>query len=190
MFLSKSKNLFSNTSILLVSLLLLGGCQHLSKQSTEVEEVRVSSQGVIAPNGIVASGQRLASEAGVEILKTGGNAVDAAVATAFALGVVDTGNAGLGGGVSILIWLEDEKRAEFGDFYSRAGSSPREESGSGRNVAIPGHTAGLLDAHERYGKLSREIVLAPAIDLARNGFPVPVNLSESLAIHEDKIKTN
>ncbi len=175
--------------LLLPVVLLVGACRHAPVAGTAPERTHVASQGVISSNGMVASGHRLCSEAGVEMLQAGGNAVDAAVATAFALGVVDTGNTGLGGGGGILLWLANERRAEFGDFYSRAGSS-RGEEGSARNVAIPGHAAGLLDAHERYGRLPREVVLAPAIRLAREGFAVPVNLSASLASHQEKIENH
>lgn len=165
---------------------LSGACQHGSGlEADAIRHVHVASQGAVSSHGMVVSGNRLSSEAGVEMLRAGGNAVDAAVATAFAIGVVDTGNAGLGGGGGMLVWLERDKRAEFADFYSRAGSA-RGDEGSARNVAIPGHAAGLIEAHARYGRLPRETVLAPAIRLAREGFAVPVNLSSSLASHQEK----
>lgn len=171
----------------LAAAVLFSACGEETSPPPQVRQTHVSASGLIAPNGMVASGQRLASEASVRILESGGNAVDAAVATAFAIGVVDTGNAGLGGGGCMLIWMAGTGQAEFADFYSRAGSA-RGDSGSARNVAVPGMAQGLLEAHERFGNLPLEAVLAPAIRLAREGFAVPANLTASLMSHQKKIE--
>lgn len=134
---------------------------------------------LVAEHGMVASANPYASEAGVEMLRQGGNAVDAAVASAFAVGVVEPMMSGLGAGGGMLIWLQDSSRAEYVDFYATAGADPdtalEHYSGSRttpRGAAIPGAVAGLLDAQARYGKLPRAAVLAPAIRLAAEGFPV------------------
>ncbi len=123
-------------------------------------------------NGAVAADSMAASEVGVEILKRGGNAVDAAVATSFALSVVRPESCGIGGGGFMIIdsptmepvalnYRETAPKSVTPDFYtshfSRKGSTA---------VGIPGTVSGLLTAHERYGVLSREQVLAPAIRLA------------------------
>ncbi|NIP80301.1 MAG: gamma-glutamyltransferase, partial [Gemmatimonadetes bacterium] len=124
----------------------------------------------------VTSANPYASEAGLEMLRRGGNAVDAAVATAFAIGVVEPQMSGLGGGGSMLIWLRDEGRAEYLDFYAsqpaeafRGHAGPSEDEARDlRVVAVPGEVAGLLAAHERFGRLDRATVIAPAVRLAED----------------------
>jgi len=141
----------------------------------------------------VAADHPEASAAGAEILELGGNAVDAAVATSFALSVVRPESCGIGGGGFMVIHLAAGPRRgnapDAGpqpplniviDYRERAPASaspdmfaglPAEASQwSGKSVAIPGTVAGLLHALERYGTLDRATVLAPAIRLARNGY--------------------
>lgn len=126
--------------------------------------------------GMVVSGSPFATEAGVEILEQGGNAVDAAVATAFALGVTEPTMSGLGGRTQILIRTAD------GDFVGidgttqvpRAGAVAEVDVDYGyRTIAVPGTVAALLEAHERFGRLTRPSVLAPALRLAEQGFALP-----------------
>lgn len=117
------------------------------------------------------------------MLRAGGNAVDAAVATAFALAVVEPYSSGLGGGGFSLIKLD--KTLTFLDFretapmkasrdmYIKDGKPDPLASRDGvTSVATPGAVAGYLEMHKRYGKLKRADVLAPAIALAKNGFPM------------------
>ena len=150
---------------------------------------------LVAANGVVTSAHPRASEAGLEMLRKGGNAVDAAVATAFAVSVGEPQMSGLGGGGSILIWLQEEQRVEYLDFYSAhrpeswaglvRGDAPRTDL---RRVAIPGEVAGLLAAHERFGRLPRADVMAPAIRLAEDGFPINQILAQM--IRGDSAKLN
>lgn len=140
-----------------------------------------------AGHAVVTSAHPRASEAGVEMLRKGGNAVDAAVATAFAVSVGEPQMSGLGGGGSMLIWLQAEGRAEYVDFYSaqRPASWRGLTTAAGartdlRDVAIPGEVAGLLAAHERYGRLSRAEVMEPAIRLAEEGYPVNQILAQMI----------
>src|SRR5690606_22291904 len=131
-----------------------------------------------------------------EMLRRGGNAVDAAVATAFTVSVGEPQMSGIGGGGGMLIWLQEEGRAEYIDFYS----AQRVESWAGigeeipedelnlRVVGIPGEVAGLLEAHDRYGRLSRAEVLAPAIRLAEQGFPVNQILAQMIAGSAEKLE--
>ena len=137
---------------------------------------------------MVAAAHPAASEAGVDVLRQGGNAVDAAVAAAFAVGVVEPMMSGLGGGGGMTVWMQDDQRADYIDFYAAAGATVdttlRGYEGSRvtpRGVAVPGAVAGLLDAHERWGRLPREAVLAPAIRLAEEGFPVHPLLARIVA---------
>lgn len=137
------------------------------------------------PHAVVAADHPLASQAGAEMLRRGGNAVDAAVATAFALSVVRPESCGIGGGGFMLISLPsvgEQIGATVALDYREAApaavtaeifatdADPLAGVRGGRAAAVPGSVAGLLHALQRYGKLSRQIVLQPAIRLARNGF--------------------
>lgn len=132
---------------------------------------------VVAQHGVVASGNPYASEAGLEVLQQGGNAVDAAVAVAFALGVTEPMMSGLGAGGGLLFYDAKTKHPEYVDFYSQAGADPdrdlnsvRGNTATPRGVGIPGAVGGLLGAQSKWGKLSRAAVMAPAIRLASGGY--------------------
>jgi gamma-glutamyltranspeptidase/glutathione hydrolase len=148
---------------------------------------------VEARNGAVASANGLASDAGVEILRAGGNAVDAAVATAFAIGVVEPQMSGLGGSGSMLIWRQDEGQPYYLDFYAmQNAASFRGRTGDIdgpdlRIVGMPGEVAGLLEAHRRFGSLPLAHVLAPAVRLAENGFPVGQILAQFIRSDSAKL---
>jgi gamma-glutamyltranspeptidase / glutathione hydrolase len=146
---------------------------------------------VSGSNGVVSSRSQLASDVGVEILRQGGNAVDAAVATAFALAVTYPSAGNIGGGGFMVIRLDDgtvvtqdhrEKApgTAFPDmFLDDAGNVDRRKPlYSAQAAGVPGSVAGLLDALERYGSMSREQVIAPAIKLAEEGFPLSVDLAQ------------
>jgi gamma-glutamyltranspeptidase/glutathione hydrolase len=138
---------------------------------------------VVASGGMVVSEQRLASEVGAEILRSGGNAVDAAVAVGYALAVVHPCCGNLGGGGFMTIHLADG-RDIFLNFREKAPLAAREgmyldangDVVAGRStrgylaVAVPGSPLGLDTALRKYGTMSREQVMAPAIALARDGF--------------------
>ncbi len=147
---------------------------------------------VRASHGMVATDESLASQAGIEILKRGGNAVDAAVATAFALAVVEPAAGNIGGGGFMLVRLASGKTTFFDyretapakatrDMYIKpAGTLDKEASTVGyRSVAIPGTVAGLALALKTHGTMKLADVMRPAILLAEQGFPI----SEKLA-HE------
>jgi len=157
----------------LASTLLVGACVHVAPPPSTGPDV---GKRIVAEHGVVASGNPYASEAGLAVLKQGGNAVDAAVATAFALGVVEPMMSGLGAGGGLLYYDAAAHRAQYIDFYNQAPSEPDRglrtvgTSITTRGVGIPGAVAGLLGAQARYGKLSRQAVLAPAIRLAADGF--------------------
>jgi gamma-glutamyltranspeptidase / glutathione hydrolase len=138
---------------------------------------------------MVATDEQFGSEAGVEILKRGGNAVDAAVAVAFTLAVVEPAAGNIGGGGFMLIRLANGK-ATFLDYREVApGKATRdmyigtdgkldEDSVIGyRSVAVPGTVAGLTLALKSYGSMKLAAVMAPAIRLAQNGFPVSNRLA-------------
>src|SRR5580693_7104313 len=151
-------------------------------------------QAVRGVHGMVATDEQLGSEAGVEILKRGGNAVDAAVAVAFALAVVEPAAGNIGGGGFMLVRLADG-RTTFLDYREVApakatrdmyikpdGTLDKELSVIGyKAVAVPGTIAGLELALKTYGKLKLADVLAPAIHLAEDGFPVSEKLARQLS---------
>jgi gamma-glutamyltranspeptidase/glutathione hydrolase len=135
--------------------------------------------------GAVASAHHSASEAAVAMLNRGGNAIDAAVAAAFVLAVVDPTHSGLGGGGFALVYEAAQGRARALDFrevapagahrdmFMREGKVvPTLVTDGALAVATPGAVEGYLQLLSRYGKLRREVILAPAIRAAREGFPV------------------
>ena len=150
-----------------------------------------------APHAIVTSVHELASRAGIEMLHSGGNAVDAAVATGFALAVVHPQAGNLGGGGFLLLRSANGK-THFVDFREKAPAAATEdmyldaqgnvlpESNKNssvvgyRSVGVPGSVAGLVYAEKQYGKLSIEKVMAPAIKLARDGFPLAYEDAQDL----------
>ncbi len=109
---------------------------------------------------------------GIEILKQGGNAIDAAVAMAFTIGVVEPHASGLGGGGGMLIYMKEKEALHYIDYYMRTPSQPdtyyssESDLFTPRSICIPGTPAGLLKAVELYGKLSLQQVLEPAIQIA------------------------
>ena len=138
---------------------------------------------VEAPRAMVASVHQLASRAGVQMMKSGGNAVDAAVAVGFALAVVHPQAGNLGGGGFMLLRLAGGK-THFIDFREKApmaatanmyldaqGNVIEDASSVGyKSIGVPGSVAGLVYAEKTYGKLTLEQVMAPAIKLADEGF--------------------
>jgi len=154
-----------------------------------------------AQKGMVVSTNRIASEIGVEILKRGGNAIDAAVATGFALAVVDIKAGNIGGGGFMVIYLKNGEAATI-DYRETAPAAAHEkmfldEEGvlikdinheSYLSVGVPGTVAGLLLALEKYGRLSRAEVLRPAIELAERGFPVSYAFTQDFSRLEERFK--
>jgi len=146
------------------------------------------------PGGVVVSQERLASEAGAQVLREGGNAVDAAVATAFALAVVHPAAGNLGGG-GFLLSRSTSGKTSFIDFREAApaAAQPRmwlkadgtyDETlhhGSLASVGVPGTVAGLREAWKREGRLPWARLLKPAVRLAREGFVLTENQAASLA---------
>lgn len=149
-------------------------------------------QPVHARNGMVVAMQSEAADVGVQVLKAGGNAVDAAVAVGFALTVTHPFAGALGGGGYMLIRLADG-RTTFIDFREKApekashdmyldtsGKLTRDSIEGWRSSGVPGTARGLELAQSHYGKLKWSDDMAPAIELASKGFPVSYALSESL----------
>src|SRR5882757_8067963 len=154
-------------------------------------------EAVRGAHGMVATDEQLASRAGVEILQKGGNAVDAAVATAFALAVVEPSAGNIGGGGFMLVRMADG-RSSFLDYREVAPGKATPEmyikpdgkldevaSVIGyKSVAVPGTVAGLELALKTYGKMKLADVMAPAIRLAENGFAVSEKLEREFREHK------
>lgn len=153
-----------------------------------------------ARHAMVASNSRLASEAGAEILRSGGNAVDAAVATGFALAVAYPEAGNLGGGGYMVIRMADGRVAALDyrevaplaatrDMYVRPDGKLTGESVLGPKASgVPGAVAGMLEAHRKYGSLPIARVLAPAIQLASQGFVVDSTFQRSVANAQYRIE--
>jgi gamma-glutamyltranspeptidase / glutathione hydrolase len=151
-------------------------------------------------HGMVVTAQHLASEVGIEVLKKGGNAVDAAVAVGYALAVVYPNAGNIGGGGFMTIRFKDGK-STFLDFRERAplaatktmyldkdGKPVKGASLDGYlAVGVPGSVAGLEMAREKYGKLSRQDLMAPAIGYARDGFILNQGDAASFAGSADRL---
>ncbi len=148
---------------------------------------------VIARNGMVCTSQPLATQAALDILKKGGNAIDAAIAADALLGVVEPTGAGIGGDLFAIIWSADK-----GKLYglNASGKSPRSlkleyfksngyeliPSYGPLPVSVPGCVDGWFEMHDMFGRLPIKDILQPAISYAREGFPV----SEVIAYYMDK----
>ena len=153
-------------------------------------------------NAMVTSAHPLATEAGVEILKRGGNAIDAAVATTLAISVVEPFSAGIGGGGFMLTKMgKDIKSLDFREraplkasrnMYLDAQGKVRPNASLEGHLAagVPGTIAGLAAAHKQYGKLPWRTVVAPAIKLAREGFNVSEFYTEQAKSKQQLLASN
>ena len=177
------------TNILCVSLVFVLGFGSLNAYANTV----------FGTKGVVSSRSILASEVGIEILRQGGNAVDGAVATAFALAVTYPSAGNLGGGGFAVIYLPSGEAVtndhrelapqgahrdmfldDAGDYDANLALRSHLSSG------VPGAVAGLLDIHERYGELDRKVVMAPAVKLAKEGFVLPDDIAGQFASRQQR----
>jgi gamma-glutamyltranspeptidase / glutathione hydrolase len=144
---------------------------------------------VMGRNGMVCAGHPLASQAGMTMLQKGGNAVDAAIATAAALNVVEPLMSGIGGDGYLMIYWKNDDRLRV---VNATGAAPGAASREGfltqgipmkgiLSVSVPALVDGWLSAHEKYARLSLAEVFAPSIDLAVNGFPTSHVLAKAIA---------
>ena len=169
---------------LLLTILFFQGYLQARAQTTLDYQSRIHPE--ISSDYMVVSQNKHATEAGYEVLKNGGNAVDAAVAVGFALAVTLPRAGNLGGGGFILIYNKSKDEVSSIDYRSAAPKSSTSDLFlEGENVvrfghlvnAVPGSVAGLLKAHEDFGSLPLSDLLKPAIRLARDGFEVTYDLN-------------
>ncbi len=154
-----------------------------------------STHPVHAAHAIVVSVHELASHVGMDVMKAGGNAVDAAVATGFVLAVVHPAAGNIGGGGFMLIRMADGK-AHFLDYREKAPAAATRDmyldpqgnviAGASeigyKAIGVPGSVAGMVYAEQKYGKLTLKQVMAPAIQLAREGYAL--NWEEAADLHD------
>lgn len=181
--------------LLAVSMLttMLVGCGKPAEKPVDKPETPTVMEGdefgngAIGKHGGVSSASELSSQIGIDILKAGGNAVDAAVATAFAIGVVEPNLSGVGGcGMMnvylkekneyiILEYMETVPQAVVPGWYDKA-----KDGNTAKNAAVPSQVNGLLTALEKYGTMTRQEVMAPVIKLAREGFKIDARLAGAI----------
>ena len=158
-----------------------------------------------AENGMVSSLNYVASKIGADILEAGGNAVDAAVATGFALGVCEPMMSGIGGGGAMTIYDAETKETVFISFREVAPQNMmaelwvEDEEGNvignhkmkgGLSIGVPGEVSGMCYALETYGTMSLEEVIQPAIDLAYQGYSVSPSFVENVSRAYSTMKSN
>lgn len=170
-----------------------------SPQETREPEAATGTtqqQLTVFPTAMVAAANPLASDAGQRILKAGGSAIDAAIATQLVLGLVEPQSSGIGGGAFILHWQADNQALTTFDGRETAPATAgpylfadngkvmswREAYVGGKSVGVPGVLRALADAHQLYGKLPWETLFADAIMLAEQGFPVTERTAKQLAL--------
>lgn len=154
-------------------------------------------------NGVVSTGKYEATKIGVDIIKKGGNAIDAAVAVGFALGVCEPQSSGIGGGGFMVIRFAKTGETKFIDFREIApkNATPdmwkldkdgkvinNEKAVGGKAVGVPGEVKGMMYALEKYGTMSRKDVIQPSVELAENGYEVSAVLSRDIKNKYDMIE--
>ena len=148
-------------------------------------------------NGMVATAHPLASAAALEMLKSGGNAVDAAIAAAFTIGVVEPDGSGIGGGGGMVIYMKKELKSYFINYYGRSSENASDagfkygaDNYTAKAIEVPGTVAGLLLAHETFGSLPLKQILEPAIRHAENGFAIDETLAKLILDNIDNIMSD
>ena len=160
------------TSIFL-TIFLVVSCTQLAHQTDDIRQGQ-QQKVVRSKNGVVTTAHPLATNAGIEILESGGNAMDAAVAAAFTLSVVEPSMSGIGGRAQILIYTPEQEVHGI-DATTQAPAYYEFDDTAGveygyQTIAVPGVVKGLTDGLKDFGSLTLEQVMEPAIGYAQNGF--------------------
>lgn len=150
---------------------------------------------MMGARGVVTSAHPLASQAGLRILLAGGNAIDAAVATAAALNVCEPYMSGLGGDGYMLVHTARDNTLRALDYVGRSAhaaepaalASPDEKEFGPKAPLVPGSPGGWLEAHDKYGSLPLDQIFAPAIEYAEGGIPVTVKAAIFLGMNADRL---
>lgn len=192
---SKSNYILNVITIYIVSIAV--GYADLNKTLFETTQ-RFHPQ--IGLNGAVATQEQYATQVGLEILKNGGNAIDAAVAIGYALAVTLPRAGNLGGGGFMTIWLNKEQKSYIINYRETAPSNinikaiqqlPHDEfTKTLKSAGVPGTVAGLNLAAEKFGVLPLEKLINPALELAEKGFKVTQTQMQSLSYAKDLLEKN
>ncbi|MDO7543992.1 MAG: gamma-glutamyltransferase [SAR86 cluster bacterium] len=170
---------------------LLIGSVNLSAQVSYIDYLSPFHP-TIGQSGMVVSQNQASSDIGVQILDMGGNAVDAAVAVGFSLAITLPRAGNLGGGGFMLVYLKDEDKTIAVDFRSASSKNITQDDFlflknnydqrryGYKASGVPGTVAGLIQTHERYGKLPLRRILKPVINQARKGFDVSYDLNQAI----------
>lgn len=152
---------------------------------TQFQDATAKGQKNAGKDIMVATAHPLASQAAMEMLQNGGNAIDAAVAAAFAVGVVEPDGSGLGGGGGMVIYLNKERKSFYINYYQKGSEKvlnsdfdSKRDSKTAKAITVPGTVAGLTLAIEKFGTLPLSTILQPAIRYAENGFPIDETLAK------------
>lgn len=166
---------------LLGSTLLIAGCTRSDPVTRPATPSATRTEPPAPPRPALGAagantGHRLATDAAMAVLRRGGNAVDAAIAAAFADAVMQPASSGIGGGgVSIVVRGDERKNHDYREVVARSGKVPAS------GVGTPGFVAGMADLHERYGTQPWADLLEPAIAIAQDGGPVSRYFAQTLA---------
>jgi gamma-glutamyltranspeptidase/glutathione hydrolase len=195
-------SILRKTKVIVIFLLL--SCLSFAAVAREnvIDNRRGIFHPVIATQGMVSTQEKLATQVGLEVLKEGGNAIDAAVTIGFALSVTLPRAGNLGGGGFMLIHSANTKEIVAIDYRETAPLGATKDMFLDENgevdpdkskfthlaVGVPGTVAGMALALEKYGTFSLKKALEPAIDLAENGFPVSQDLYESLIFAQERLQ--
>lgn len=185
----KSRSLLAMTTALLLVLMAIVPAMAETPAMMEGDEF---GNGAIGTHGGVSSCSAYASQIGIDILQAGGNAVDAAIATAFAIGVVEPNLNGIGGCGMMNIYIKEGSQYKVLEYMETVPGAiepgwfdSKTDGATAKNVAVPSQVHGLLTALDMYGTMSRQDVMAPAIKLAREGFNMDARLSSAITDNYD-----
>ncbi|HBK87246.1 MAG: gamma-glutamyltransferase [Cyclobacteriaceae bacterium] len=184
-----------NKIILLLAVAIVVACQAPEKPART---------GLVGDSAMVVCANPIASQVGVDIMKKGGNAVDAAIAVQFALCVVHPSAGNIGGGGFMVVRLADGSTAalDFRETAPAAASTdmyldkdkniiPKLSTDGHLASGVPGSVDGMMEAHKKYGTLTWSELVQPAVDLALTGFPVTEKMAKSFnEIHDDLVRLN
>jgi gamma-glutamyltranspeptidase / glutathione hydrolase len=165
--------------------------------SAQTLNISTKGKAAVGKEAMATTASPLASKAAIEILQQGGNAVDAACAAAFAIGVVEPDGSGVGGGGGMVVYLSKQKKPVYINFYPKASENinsisydPKRDARSPKAILVPGTVAGLTAALEQFGTLPLSTVLQPAIRYAEKGFPIDETLSKIILDNSDMLQNS